>query len=136
MLKDLEFRIVYDRPSHLKKDGESYDFDRDNPDERDSAFDDILTYNEVVGYLNKEVTNEDGEYWAFRKILGIQHTPPGHKDRRGSEYNVKMLWETGEVTYEPLDFLAKDIPVELAQYAIENGLLNNPGWRRFKRYKR
>ena len=65
MLKDLEFRIVYDRPSHLKKDGESYDFDRDNPDERDSAFDDILTYNEVVGYLNKEVTNEDGEYWAF-----------------------------------------------------------------------
>ena len=47
-----------------------------------------------------------------------------------------MLWETGEVTYEPLDFLAKDIPVELAQYAIENGLLNKPGWRRFKRYKR
>ena len=47
-----------------------------------------------------------------------------------------MLWETGEVTFEPLDFLAKDIPVELAQYAIENGLLNKPGWRRFKRYKR
>ena len=46
-----------------------------------------------------------------------------------------MLWETGEVTYEPLDFLAKDIPVKLAQYAIEDSLLNKPGWKRFKRYK-
>lgn len=47
-----------------------------------------------------------------------------------------MLWETGEITYEPLDFLAKDIPVELAQYAIEHRLLNKPGWRHFKQYKR
>ena len=136
MLKDLEFCIVYDRPSHLKKDGGTYNFDRGNPDEQDSAFDDILKYNEVIRYLNKEVTNEDGEYWAFQKILGIQHTPPGHRDRRGSEYNVQMLWETGEVTFEPLDFLAKDIPVGLAQYAIENSLLNKPGWRRLQSYKR
>ena len=38
-----------------------------------------------------------------------------------------MLLETGELTSEPLDFLAKDIPVELAQYAMEYGLLNKPG---------
>ena len=31
--------------------------------------------------------------------------------------------------------MAKDIPVELTQYAIENDLLNKPGWRRFKPYK-
>ena len=62
MLKDLECHIVCDRPSHLKKDGETYDFDCDNPDKQDSTFDDILTYNEIVGYLNKGVTNEDGEY--------------------------------------------------------------------------
>ena len=29
----------------------------------------------------------------------------------------------------------QDIPVKLAQYVIENGLLNKPGWKRFKRYK-
>ena len=54
----------------------------------------------------------------------------------GSEFNVKMLWETSEMTYEPLDWLAKDIPVELAQYAIEHNLLDTPGWSRFKRIAR
>ena len=42
----------------------------------------------------------------------------------GSEYNVKILWETGEVMYEPWDRLAKDIPVKLTQYAIDNYLLD------------
>ena len=52
-----------------------------------------------------------------------------------SKYNVKMLWETGEITYEPLDFLARDIPVKLAQFAMDNNLLNKPGWKQFKQYK-
>lgn len=50
-----------------------------------------------------QVMDEYGEYWQFWNILGIQYTPPGHKDLMGSKYNVKMLWETGEVIYEPLD---------------------------------
>ena len=54
----------------------------------------------------------------------------------GSEFNVKMLWETGEVTYKAQDWLAKDIPVEIAQYAIEHNLLDTPGWKRFKRHAR
>ena len=54
----------------------------------------------------------------------------------GSKYNVKMLWETGEITYEPLDFLSRDITVELAQFAMDNDLLDKPGWKRFKQYKR
>ena len=40
---------------------------------------------------------------------------------------MKMIWETGEVTCDPLDWLAKYIPVELAQYAINNNLLDLPG---------
>ena len=82
-LQDLQYRVVYDCPSHLKKKGkgkEQYDFDQDNPDDHDSAYNDLLTYNEVVGFINKEVTDESGEYWRFWKILGIQHTPPKHKD--------------------------------------------------------
>ena len=47
-----------------------------------------------------------------------------------------MLWETGETTIEPLDFLARDIPVELARFAMDNDLIDKPGWKRFKRYKR
>ena len=86
----------------------------------------LTTYShiEVVGYLNKESlmrmenTGYSGRFLKFN--------PPDHKDRRDSEYNVQMLWETGEVTFKPLDFLAKDIPVKLAQYVIENSLLNKP----------
>ena len=77
-----------------------------------------------------------GNTGSLEKSLELSIYPPGHKDRCGSEYNVQMLWETGEITYEPLDFVAKDIPVKLAQCAIENGLLNKPGWKRFKHYKR
>ena len=83
-LRNLQYCVVYERPNHRQKP-----FDKDNPG--DSAFDDLLTYNEVVGYINKEVTDETGEYWQFREILGFQHTPQGHKDRMGSKYNVKML---------------------------------------------
>ena len=54
----------------------------------------------------------------------------------GSKYNVKILWETSEVTYEPLDWLAKDIHVELSQYTIDHNILDVPGWKRFKRYAR
>ena len=34
--------------------------------------------------------------------------------------------------YKPLDLLTKDIPVELAQYAMEYGLLNKSGWQLLK----
>ena len=148
-LQDLQYHVVYNRPSHQKKpkldkckgpagkqDEPYYNFHKDNPSDRDSAYDDLLTYNKVLGFINKQVTDEDGEYWQLRSILGIQHTPPGHQDRMGIEFNVKMLWETGEVTYKPLDWLAKDIPVELAQYDIEHNLLDTPGWKRFKRHER
>jgi hypothetical protein len=30
------------------------------------------------------------------------------KDYKGSTYNVLLAWETGESTYEPLDFIASD----------------------------
>ena len=46
----------------------------------------------------------------------------------GNKYNVKMMWETGEVTYEPFDCLTKDTPVELAH------ILDVLGWKCFKQY--
>ena len=51
----------------------------------------------------------------------------------GSDYNVRTGWETGAVSVEPLDFLAKDIPVDLAMYAKKHDLLDKEGWKRFRR---
>jgi hypothetical protein len=41
-------------------------------------------------------------------------------------------WENGEVTTEPLSTFAQDNPVPCALYAQEKGLLDLPGWKRFK----
>ena len=41
--------------------------------------------------------------------------------------------ENGEVTWEPLDIIAKSDPVTCAIYAKTNKLLAKPGWQRFKR---
>ena len=42
-------------------------------------------------------------------------------------------WETGEVTSEPLAIIGKDDPVTCAIYARENDLLEESGWKQFKR---
>jgi hypothetical protein len=94
---------------------------------------DVISYNEILDYVEREHNNEDGHHWKFRTILGHIHTPVGHKERMGSNYNVKTGWETGAVSVEPLDFLAKDIPVDLAMYAKKHDLLEKEGWKRFRR---
>jgi hypothetical protein len=41
-------------------------------------------------------------------------------------------WENGEITTEPLAIIAADDPVTCTIYAREHGLLDKPGWKRFK----
>ena len=57
---------------------------------------------------------------------------PTDKAYNGSPYNVQVEWANGETTYEPLSIIAADDPVSCPIYARENGLLDTPGWRRFK----
>jgi hypothetical protein len=72
--------------------------------------------------------------WKYKAIRGhvgpLKNTDP---DWKGSSYNVRVEWENGEVTSEPLTILASDDPVACAIYARDNNLLDTPGWRRFKR---
>ena len=44
-----------------------------------------------------------------------------------------MMWETGAVSTECLETLYTDIPVDLAIYAKENGLLEENGWKKLVR---
>ena len=48
-------------------------------------------------------------------------------------WNVMIAWEDGSQTYEPLNMIAKDSPIICVRYAKEKGLLDQPGWKRFKR---
>ena len=72
--------------------------------------------------------------WRFKSITGHQgplsKSDPAYK---GSRFNVLVNWETGESTYEPLHIVAADDPVTCAIYGKENNLLDQEGWRRFRR---
>ncbi len=104
-------------------------FDQDKADE-------IVTYTEVLDHINREIERDldPGEQlWRFKGIVGqeglLRANMPSYK---GSMYNVMVAWEDGTQTFEPLDVIAKDDPVTCAQYALEKGLLDLPGWKCFK----
>ena len=77
---------------------------------------------------------EDGEpIWRFKRISAHQGPlKPGHPDYKGSSYNVKVEWEDGSTSYEPLSIFGTDQPTVCAVYARDNDLLELPRWKRFK----
>jgi hypothetical protein len=82
-----------------------------------------MSYNKILDYVEREKNNEDGHHWKFRTILGHIHTPIGHKERMGSDYNVKTGWETGAVSVEPLDHLPLGKLKKIKNYKYSPGTL-------------
>jgi hypothetical protein len=82
----------------------------------------IITYNKMLEYITRD--EESDVMCKFQKI--ISH------EVQGSKITLLIEWENGEITKEPLSIIAVDDPVTCAIYARENGLLNQPGWKRFK----
>jgi hypothetical protein len=103
-----------------------------------STVDEIFTYNEILDRIekdNNDIDNDSEQLYKFRRIAAHQGPLRStDKDYKGSTYNVLVEWETGESTYEPLDLIASDDPVTCAEYAMKHGLLDTPGWKRFRRY--
>jgi hypothetical protein len=82
----------------------------------------IIMYNKMLEYITRD--EESDIMWKFQKI--ISH------EVQGSKITLLIEWENGGITKEPLSIIAVDDPVTCAIYASENGLLNQPGWKRFK----
>jgi hypothetical protein len=58
----------------------------------------IITYNKMLEYITKY---EDSDImWKFKRI--VSH------EKKGSQINVLIEWETGEFTREPLTVVAPD----------------------------
>ena len=105
----------------------------DHPDRADE----LISYNEVLDHIEKEIEisqDPDHVVWRFTEIVAhegpLHSTDPSYK---GSRYNVKVLWSDGSTTYEPLSIIGADDPVTCALYAKKHGLLDEDGWKRFKR---
>jgi hypothetical protein len=82
----------------------------------------IITYNKMLEYITKD--EESDIMWKFRQIIS-------HKVQ-GSQINLLVKWENGEITKEALKIISADDPVTCALYGRENGLPDKPGWKCFK----
>ena len=106
----------------------------------DDELEEIISYNELCDLVeDQHRAEEEGEtaVFTFRDILGHQGPlNPNDPRYKGSSYNVKVLWEDGSETWEPLNMMIKDDPATLAKYAKENNLLETPGWKSLKRIAR
>ena len=104
----------------------------------EEKLDEIVAYNEIIDFVEREYTRDldtSGDLtWNFKRISAHQGpllpTDPTYK---GCKYNVMIEWEDGSTTSEPLTVFAADDPVSCALYAKEKGLLDTPGWKRFKK---
>ena len=91
----------------------------------------IMSYVQILDHLDHQEQYED--LYKFRAITGHQGPlSPQDENYKGSEYNVMVEWETGEITEEPLSLIAADDPVTCAIYAKKHDLLHLDGWKRLK----
>jgi hypothetical protein len=61
----------------------------------------IITYNKMLEYITKD--EESDIQWKFRRIVSHEY--------KGSQWNLLIEWEVGEITSEPLQVIAVDDPV-------------------------
>jgi len=76
--------------------------------------------------LSKEQSDESGEFHTFSEVLN-------HRTVTNGKIEVEILWDNGEVSWEPLAAMRNDDPVTLAGYARDRKLQNQKGWKWSKR---
>lgn len=129
-------KAIADHKANINKHPEMVKFLVQN---KSKDLEQILTYQDIIEHIqNNEInddTNINEQYLKFKNIIAHQgpltQFDPAYK---GSKYNVMVEWEDGECTYEPLSIIAEDDPISCATYGRVNGLLDSPGWKRFKRF--
>ena len=75
-----------------------------------------MSYVPILYHLDHQKQQED--LYKLRAITGHQGPlSPQDENYTGSKYNVMVEWDTGEITEEPLSFIAADDPVACTEYA-------------------
>ena len=52
--------------------------------------DQLLTYSEILDYIKRNNTENDGIYWRFQRIIAHQRVKPGDKNYKGSAWNLMI----------------------------------------------
>jgi hypothetical protein len=81
----------------------------------------LMNYNDLINITNA-CEDDDEKLWTYEKITG-------HRQIKGVKWEVKVLWDTGESTWEPMEVIKADDKFSLAAYARDNKLLDIPRWK-------
>ena len=91
----------------------------------------IITYNSLLDYIQRTEEEESEDATAQpheRKLVAIMaHAGPyTHRSKGylGGKYNLKLQWDDGAITVEPLSNVSKVYPTVCAAYAKKHKLFN------------
>ncbi|MEL6802173.1 MAG: hypothetical protein AAFO91_00130, partial [Bacteroidota bacterium] len=99
----------------------------------DGSREEVMTYNAILDQLEKQAQHEkdigeDELFYSFQSVESHRRNPST------SKWDIRVKWEDGTETWEPLGEFARNDPMTVAVYAKEHELLETPGWKRFKPY--
>ncbi len=91
---------------------------------------DILSHNQLIDAVNRG--NEHvSQYLIFSKLLRLQEKP-----KNSGRWQINVLFDNGDETWEPVSVIRKDSPLKRAKYAFENKLTDTTGWKWTKKCKK
>ncbi len=64
------------------------------------------------------------------------HRKVQHKETKCWSWQVQVLWDNDDKTWEPAHVVRKDDPLSMVKYAHDNKLVNTNGWKWAKKYKK
>ena len=94
-------------------------------------------YNKLLDYIKYSQLVEDNLEKQSQAVAIISHQgilSQKHPDYQGSAYNIKVQWDDGDITNEPLAVIAKMYPMLCATYGKKHQLLKKPGWKHLRKY--
>ena len=106
----------------------------------DGEVEELISYAELNDIISDMIDDQEKNPdcpFIYKGIIGHQGPlHPKHQNYKGSKYNVKVQWEDGSITWEPLNIFAKDDPITCAVYAKDNDLLETDGWKALRKHAR
>ena len=77
----------------------------------------LVEYNDLINIINEQDEDSNG-LQSFKQILDHRKT--------NRNWEVKVAWDDGDVTWEPLHEMRLFDMITLAKYAHDNDLINTP----------
>ena len=88
----------------------------------DDIYEEVMAYSRMLSF----VTDDEIEPGFHRLDSIVNHR------KKGRSWEVQIRWEDGTYSWNDLSDLALDDEISCAVYARAKGLLDEPGWKRFR----